>query len=115
MSENINDKVIDIFKKAHKEEKIKSNEPPIKFFAGVNYVRIDEDLNGYPFKKETLLENASKFSYIVRVLRPKNGKHSLYNYSVPFDKIVEFISLFDKNELNGTIIEIDKYTPNELA
>jgi len=115
MSENINDKVIDIFKRAHKEEKSKSNEPSIKFFAGVNYVRIDEDLNGHPFKKETLLENASKFSYIVRVLRPKNGKQALYNYSVPFDKIVEFISLFDKNELNGTIIEIDKYTPNELA
>ena len=115
MSENINDKVIDIFKKAHKEAENKTNEPPIKFFAGVNYVRIDEDLNGHPFKKENLLENASKFSYIVRVLRQKNGKHSLYNYSVPFDKIVEFISLFDKNELNGTIIEIDKYTPNELA
>ena len=51
MSENINDKVIDIFKRAHKEEKSKSNEPSIKFFAGVNYVRIDEDLNGHPFKK----------------------------------------------------------------
>ncbi len=115
MNENINDKVINIFKKANKREEIQKNEPPIKFFAGVNYVRIDEDLNGYSFKKELLLENASKFSYIVRVLRLKNGKYSLYNYSVPFDKIVEFISLFDKNELNGTIIEIDKYTPNELA
>ena len=115
MSENINDKVIDIFKKAHKKNQEQTNEPPIKYFAGVNYVRIDEDMNGYPFKKEVLIENAAKFSYIVRVLRLKNGKHSLYNYSVPFDKIVEFISLFDKNELNGTIIEIDKYKPNELA
>ena len=115
MNENINDKVINIFKKANEAKNIEINEPPIKFFAGVNYVRIDEDLNGHPFKKDILLENAAKFSYIVRVLRPKNGKHSLYNYSVPFDKIVDFISLFEKNKLNGTIIEIDKYIPNELA
>jgi len=116
MSENINDKVIDIFRKANKPiAGIQTNEPPVKFFAGVNYVRLDEDSNGHPFKKDILLENAAKFSYIVRVLRPKNGKFSLYNYSVPFDKIIEFISLFDKNELNGTIIEIDKYQPDELA
>lgn len=114
MSDNINEKVINIFKKAQKESG-EPVEPPIKFFAGVNYVRIDEDLNGYPFKKLALLENAAKFSYIVRVLRLKNGKHSLYNYNVPYDKIVEFISMFDKNELSGTIIEIDKYIPNELA
>lgn len=119
MSENnINEKVINIFKNAQTPQEKSTNsekELPIKFFAGVNYVRIDQDLNGRPFKKEILIDNASKFSYIVRVLKLKNGKNSLYNYNVPYDKIVEFISLFDKNELSGTIIEIDKYTPNELA
>ncbi|MBQ2871902.1 hypothetical protein IJE86_09380 [bacterium] len=120
MSENnnINEKVINIFKNAQSvkgEQNIEKEEPPIKFFAGVNYVRIDEDFNGHPFNKELLIESAAKFAYIVRVLKLKNGKHSLYNYNVPYDKIVEFISLFDKNELSGTIIEIDKYKPNELA
>jgi len=115
MSEDINDKVISLFKKAQNNQKSKKNEPPVKFFAGVNYVRLDEDTNGHPFRKELLLENAARFSYIVRVLKPKNGKYSLYNYNVPHEKIVEFISLFDKNELSGTIIEIDKYKHDGLA
>lgn len=115
MSEDINDKVISLFKKAHRNEQITMNEPPVKFFAGVNYVRLDEDSNGHPFQKDHLLENACRFSYIVRVLKPKNGKYSLYNYNVPHEKIVKFISLFEKNELGGTIIEIDKYKPDGLA
>ncbi len=115
MGENIDDKVIRLFKKIQKNENTATNEPPVKFFAGVNYVRLDEDSNGRPFKKEAILENASKFYYIVRVLKLKNRKYSLYNYNVPHEKIVEFISLFDKNELSGTIIEIDKYKPYEPA
>lgn len=115
MSDDINNKVINIFKNAGKNVSNTLNEPPVKFFAGVNYVRLDEDSNGHPFVKDFLIENAARFSYIVRVLKLKNGKHSLYNYNVPYEKIVEFISLFEKNELSGTIIEIDKYKPNELA
>jgi hypothetical protein len=112
--DNINDKVINIFKakNAGVEETESSN---IKFFAGVDYVRIDEDVNGHQFNKENLLKQAEKYSYIVRVLKPKNGKQSLYNYNVPYDKLVKFISMFQTNELSGIIIEIDKYTQNELA
>ncbi len=115
MDEKINEKVINIFKAAKVEKTLQENSPAIKFFAGVSYVRLDEDVNGYDFNKKNLIENAEKFSYIVRVIRPKNKKYSLYNYNVPYDKLVEFISLFDKNELNGTIIDIDKYKPNEPA
>ena len=121
MDEKTSEKVIKLFKNGHTERQSDSNtgnekqNPAIKFFAGVNYVRLDEDVNGYPFNKEKLLENAEKFSYIVRVLKPKNGKTALYNYNVPYDKIVSFISMFDRNELTGTIIDIDKYKPHELA
>lgn len=118
---DINEKVINIFKAHNKDAETKKSTPErkethkIKSFAGVSYVRLDEDINGLPFNREKLLEGSKHYSYIVRVLKPKNGKHSLYNYNVPYDKLVEFISMFASNELSGTIIEIDKYKPNEPA
>ena len=112
--DNISDKVINIFK-AKNAGFEKSENTNIKFFAGVDYVRMDEDVNGHAFNKDNLIKQAEKFSYIVRVLKPKNGKQSLYNYNVPYDKLVKFISMFQTNELSGTIIEIDKFIPNELA
>ena len=122
MDKKTNEKVINLFQGGSADKKselsVSSGEkytPAVKFFAGVNYVRLDEDVNGYPFNKAKLLENAENFSYIVRVLRPKNGKTSIYNYNVPYDKIVNFISMFANNELTGTIIDIDKYKPNDLA
>lgn len=116
MDKQTNEKVINIFRNAeNSKQQAQQDSPAIKFFAGVNYVRLDEDANGYPFNKKTLIENAESISYIIRVLKPKNGGHSLYNYNVPYDKLVEFISMFEKNELSGTIIDVDKYVPNELA
>ncbi len=119
---DINEKVINIFKTQNNKQKNTDaqeteakKQPEIKYFAGVSYVRLDEDVNGHPFNKEKLIERSEKFSYIVRVVKPKNGKYALYNYSVPYDKIIDFISMFSTNELSGTIIEIDKYKPNELA
>lgn len=114
MDEKTNEKVINIFKTAHNKEAEK-HPHSIKFFAGVNYIRFDEDENGHPFNKNTLIENAKKFSYIVRVVKLKNGKHSLYNYNVPFDKLIDFITMFKTNELSGTIIDIEKFKPNDLA
>ena len=39
----------------------------------------------------------------------------LYNYDVPNDRLFKFIEAFENNTLNGTIIEIDKYFPEDLA
>jgi len=39
----------------------------------------------------------------------------LYNYDVPNDQLFKFIKSFENNTLNGTIIEIDKYFPEDLA
>ena len=115
MDEKINQKVINIFKNAQKKDTPHNNSHPVKFYAGVSYVRLDEDVNGYPFNKNNLIENAEKFAYIVRVIRHRNGKPSLYNYNVPYEKIISFISMFANGELSGTIIDIDKYKPNDLA
>ena len=48
-------------------------------------------------------------------MREKNGSISLYSYSVPNEKLLDFLLKFRNNELNGTIIEIDKFLPKDLA
>lgn len=112
MSEKINEKIINIFnnKRTNKEK-----EDRIKSFVGFEYVRLDKDLNGYNFVSENLLEYAKKCMYIIRVMKEKNGKISLYNYEVSADRLIEFILKFHTNELRGKIIEIEKYIPDDLA
>ncbi len=114
MTDEINKKVINIFSK-HKKDQPLTQEENIKFFAGFNYVKIDKDGNGKPFKKENLEKYAQKCHYIVRVMRHINNEIVLYNYDVPNDKLFRFVRAFENNTLNGKIIEIDKYFPEDLA
>ena len=113
MSEEISKKVINIFSKhiQNKDDKPNKN---VKHFAGFSYVRIDNDINGYPFKEEKLLNYAKQCHYIVKVMREKNGHPSLYSYNVPSDKLLDFLLMFRNNELNGSIIEIDKFLPKNI-
>lgn len=115
MSDEINKKVINIFSKHINcdNDKVKPNKM-VKNFAGYSYVRIDKDNNGYPFKEESLLKYAQDCHYIVKVMREKNGAPSLYSYNVPSDKLLDFLLLFRNNELNGSIIEIDKFVPKNI-
>lgn len=117
MNDKISEKVINIFTKKNEltDKNLNQEKHRIKRFSDVSYVRLDEDVNGYPFDAEKLLKNAKKYFYIVRVLRKKENKYCLYNYNVEFEKLVDFITKFSKNELGGTIIEIEKYNPHELG
>ncbi|MDD3436566.1 MAG: hypothetical protein PHC64_05380 [Candidatus Gastranaerophilales bacterium] len=114
MSEDINEKVINIFSK-HKNAQPSEHQERVKFFAGFNYVKINKDGNGKPFKADNLIKYAEKCHYIVRVMRTLDGEVVLYNYDVPNDQLFKFIKEFENNTLNGTIIEIDKYFPEDLA
>lgn len=114
MSDEINKNVINIFSK-HINGKNKNSEDNVKTFAGFSYVRMDKDSNGYNFKEENLLEYAKKCHYIVKVMRTKNGLPSLYSYNVPNDKLIDFMLKFKNNELNGIIIEIDKFLPKDIV
>ena len=114
MTDEINKKVISIFSK-HKKDEPLTHEERVKFFAGFNYVRIDKDSNGKSFKAEKLLKYANGCHYIVRVMRNIDGETVLYNYDVPNHELFKFIRAFENNTLNGTIIEIDKYFPEDLA
>ena len=113
MTNNINEKVINLFSKHINKSSIHKDEP-IKEFAGYSYVRLDKDANGYDFKEEKLLAYAKQCHYIVKVMRNKNGKPTLYSYNVPNDKLLDFLLMFRNNELNGTIIEIDKFLPKNI-
>lgn len=114
MTDQINQKVISIFSK-HKNSLPSEHEERVKFFAGFNYVRIDKDSNGKKFNADKLKHYAEKCHYIVRVMRNNINETVLYNYDVPNDQLFKFINAFENNTLNGIIIEIDKYFPEDLA
>ena len=48
-------------------------------------------------------------------MRENAGDTVLYNYDVPNADLFKFIKTFEENTLDGTIIEIDKYFPEDLA
>ena len=114
MTDEINKKVINIFSR-HKNDEPLSNEERVKFFAGFNYVKLAKDGNGKKFNAQKLLKYSENCHYIVRVMRKLGDEVVLYNYDVPNNKLFKFIKEFENNTLNGTIIEIDKYFPEDLA
>lgn len=114
MSREIDEKVVDIFKRHNSSDK-KVKDKSLKFFAGFNYVKLSKDVNGNPFIKQNLLDYAQTCRYIVRVMRELNNQVFLYNYDVDSDELFEFLKKFKENELNGQIIEIEKYITEDLA
>lgn len=114
MSDEINRKVTNIFSR-HEKNLPPATSEKVKFYAGFNYVRIDKDTNGNKFNSEHLLKYAHGCHYIVRVMREYKGDTVLYNYDVPNKDLFRFIKSFEENTLDGTIIEIEKYFPDEPA
>lgn len=104
-------KVIDIFLGRKSENK----NDKIRYFSGFNYVRLDRDSNGNYFVDSILDEYAEKQKYIISVKKMKNGHISLYNYEVEACRLLEFIGKFINKELDGEIVEIDKFQPDNLA
>ncbi len=108
MTEDINKKIIKLFAKHSEDERI-------KYYAGFNYVKINKDTNGKKFNPEHLRKYAEKCHYIVRVMREFEDETYIYNYDVPNNELFKFIKSFEENTLDGTIIEIAKYFPEDLA
>lgn len=114
MSGEINEKVIDIFS-SHAKALSSKHQERVKSYAGFSYVKLEKDSNGKKFIKEHLIEYAQNCHYIVRVMREVDDDAVLYNYDVPNDKLFKFMKLLEDNTLDGTIIEIDKYFPDNPA
>ena len=114
MNDKFDEKVVDIFKR-HNYSDNREKDKNMKYFAGYNYVKLSKDGNGNPFVKTNLIEYAKTCRYIVRVMRELNNQVFLYNYDVSSDELFDFLKKFKDNELNGEIIEIEKYITEDLA
>lgn len=116
MADEINKKVINLFSGHNRNNLSTEAREQIKYFAGFNYVKLKKDENGKKFRKDYLLKYCSELRYMVTVMREEaDGEIVLYSYDVPNEDLFKFMKSFDENTLNGTIIEISKYFPNEIV
>jgi hypothetical protein len=111
MSDDLNNKVVNLFRKSsNKEDSI-----PQRFFKGFQYVKITKDDNGNYFKEDSLREYAQGCFYIVTVMKHNSIGVALYKYKVPYSSMLEFFNMFRNNSLYGEIIDIERYIPEDLA
>lgn len=115
MTKEISKKVVNLFSKIKREEPIEDDAKVVQCEEGVCCVCMKRDENGNYFDEKHLLESIAKSQYIIRVMVKKDSHPYLYNYKVPGDKLVEFMNYFITGEKEGTIIEIERYYPGELA
>lgn len=115
MSEDINKKVINLFSTHSKNKLSKDEQKQIKYYAGFSYVKVKKDSNGKKFRKDYLLKYAQQCHYMVTVMREVEDEVILYSYDVPNEDLFKFMKSFEENTLDGTIIEINKYFPNEIV
>ena len=115
MSEHINKKVINLFSNHNNRVATPDEAKKVKYYAGFNYVKLKHDTNGNKFNKLNLLNYAKKCHYMVTVMREIDGDVVLYSYDVPNEDLFKFMKSFEENTLDGTIVEIEKYFPEDLA
>lgn len=115
VSDEINKNVINLFSSHNNNHITPEIRDKIKYYAGFNYVKIKKDTNGNKFNKEHLLKYSAKCHYMVTVMRELDNEVVLYSYDVQNDDLFKFMKSFDENTLDGKIIEIDKYFPDDLA
>ena len=115
MSEDSNKNVIDIFSSNNRNRNCSEAQKKLRFYAGFSYIKRKKDDNGNPFRKDYLTAYASKCHYMVTVMRELNDEVLLYTYDVPNEDLFKFMKSFEENTLDGEIIEIDKYFPNNIV
>lgn len=116
MTDHINKKVISIFAKHKKQLPMDDDEKVIKNEDGFYYVCVKKDENGKHFDENKLLESANDCHYIVKIMVSNATNYPfIYNFKVPGDKILSFLTSYSNNEKEGKIIEIDKYYPGDIA
>ncbi len=111
---NNDKKIVNISRKSA-DKRISAKKSKLKTFDGYDYVKMETDLNGLPFNRENLLEYAEDCKYMVRIMREKDKKIFLYNYCIPQDKLCEFLLKVQSGEVDGKIIEVEKFIPEDLA
>jgi len=115
VADEVKKNVINLFSDNKKNKLNDDVKNKLKYYAGFHYVKVKHDNNGNKFRKDYLLKYRSQCHYMVTVMREIDGEVVLYSYEVPNEDLLKFMKSFDENTLDGTIIEIDKYFPNEIV
>lgn len=111
MCDNTNDKIIGFSKKSN----IADGNQQKSFLKEFQYIILTKDDNGNSFKEESLTEYAQRCFYIVTVFKNSGIGTALYKYKVPYDSLLNFLNEFRTTDINGKIIDIERYIPEDLA
>ena len=114
MAKDNEDKSVNLFDE-NKKDRLSDSSAKLKYYAGFSYVKVKRDENGNKFRRDYLLNYHSKCHYMVTVMRELDGEVYLYSYDVPTEDLFKFMKSFEENTLDGTIISIDKYFPDEIV
>lgn len=115
MPDKINEKVINMFSQHKKHCPVECNEKIVMCENGYYYVCINKDDHNLNFDAKKLIERRDYWYYIVKVLIETDNDPIIHNYKVHGDKLHEFLLLFAKQQKEGLIIEIDKFSREEPA
>ncbi|MCK7527902.1 MAG: hypothetical protein MZV64_65015 [Ignavibacteriales bacterium] len=116
MTDKINEKVINIFTR-HKKQlpPLPHHEKVVRSEDGFYYVCVKGMKMVFILMKKKILNKVSDVQYIVKVMMKQTDYPNIYNFKVPGSKLLEFLEPYIKGEKAGTIIEVDKYYPHDLA
>lgn len=115
MTEDINQKVINIFSKHKAQKPLEDESKVVDCGDGVQCITIKLDKHGKNLDKDEIIKNANDCEYIVKVLVDAQPNPYINNYKVTGKKLISFIHKFIKKKKEGVIIEVDKYFPEDLA
>ena len=115
MTEEIKKNVISFLEKSKHIHCCDVNANILKSEDGYYYVCTKNDPQGNKYDYDALIEKASKYHYIVRVMRKEDGHVVIYNYNVPGENLESFLKPYILKETSSKIIEIEKHTPKGLA
>ena len=87
----------------------------IKNFLGFEYVKLKKDVNGINLNKKSLEDFALSLKYTISVMRDTNNGIFLYEYFVDGASINKFFENYVNGTIDGTIVQIEKHTPDNLA
>jgi len=115
MTEEISRKVISIFSKHKNDKSIEDDENVIKYEDGIYCICLKHDKHGHDFDEKYLVAKSNECQYIIKVMVNHSTSPYIYNFKVPGEKLTKFLSGYLSGEKEGKIIEIEKYTPTDLA
>ncbi len=87
----------------------------IKNFQGFEYVKLKKDVNGINFNKKALEDFAFNLKYTISIMRDINNNIFLYEYFIEGAELNRFFELYINGTIEGTIVQIEKHTPDNLA